>query len=708
MRRYACLVLIALLTLPYYSIERLFTTQLTVTIKSTSITRIVPITIKVILIGPYFVPEIIDPTMLEALLPREKSGRILMDENNTGVVYKFNYEFVFASQSFRTKLIKFLMSIEEERELENPWFYTFAFEEEWFVSKPTRVMASIYDARVVERWLIKNLGDLGGLPENGYTFIIADLRDLPSISYEEIRAFLEARTLGITPPRVKTHYYRVDYMDSDRGYKLRFREFAVGWGGSERLWFIDLSAGPTFVSMWYDLPIQVIMRDQSINPYTNSGASWLTELLADHVWEFIYNLATPDFVYDPPWSEKFIVNIVIVDCRDELEKSVVPVKSTVNLTLIREVVSSLLPFSEVKVEIIFLNITSLPDLCTLIDKYSGNLDSWIHKYLFLSSMNISYVDAQPVYEYLRYNLNLLLPNVTESEGEYAIPIIAFAFSQDKHFMFKYKWLITRLSPETSAIWGVSFREFALIGLSQKDFLYGEYVEPKQEGKGFGFTQVIIHEVGHMLGLAHPHTYGDLGNFVSSAMSYFSYEYGFSIFDKDALARVHADKLLMKAYKEIMEVREKLPLKFGLEEIKEIKDLMNNTEKLLSEADNKYLRMNYVDAWKIALEAYRMAHEILEIVNALPSIPEDVMAEIEEKDLEIARLNKNYSMLKTRYEELMNNYSKLSLEYEGLSLKHEMYFNELQFFKSLAIFLAITNILTAIIIIYFMKRKRKIP
>ncbi|MEM2513817.1 MAG: hypothetical protein QXU81_05825, partial [Candidatus Bathyarchaeia archaeon] len=211
-----------------------------------------------------------------------------------------------------------------------------------------------------------------------------------------------------------------------------------------------------------------------------------------------------------------------------------------------------------------------------------------------------------------------------------------------------------------------------------------------------------------LGLAHPHTYGDLGNFVSSAMSYFSYEYGFSIFDKDALARVHADKLLMKAYKEIMEVREKLPLKFGLEEIKEIKDLMNNTEKLLSEADNKYLRMNYVDAWKIALEAYRMAHEILEIVNALPSIPEDVMAEIEEKDLEIARLNKNYSMLKTRYEELMNNYSKLSLEYEGLSLKHEMYFNELQFFKSLAIFLAITNILTAIIIIYFMKRKRKIP
>ncbi|MEM3591833.1 MAG: hypothetical protein QW702_07030 [Candidatus Bathyarchaeia archaeon] len=697
LRRLFCLMLMVLLVISCYPKEAALKAQLAFQVSDLNVVRIVPLTIKVVFVGPYFDPEIIDVTGLRRLLPEEKTCKILIDENVTGVVYKFHYEFFFTTPSFRAKFLKFLTSIEEKIKVENPWFWIFDVGEEWFISKPTEIMASIYDARKVEEWLIENSNEFNGFPENGYTIMLADLRDLPSTTYEEITMFLKARTFGLTSPSVKAHYYKVNYTDLDRGYKLRYREFAVGWGGSDRFWFLDLSAGPTFVSMWYDLPIQVIMEDQLINPFTASGAMWLTELVADHIWEFIYNLAAPDFVYDPPWSMRFTIKIHVIDCRNETERAAIPIKETVNLTLIEEALKDLLPLSEVNVEAAFLNITDLPELNMLIHRYSGVLRSWIHKYLFLSPMNFSYVDAQPIYGYIRDNLSLLIPNIVRNESEYVIPVIAFAFNGDKHFMFKYKWLVMRVHPEISTIWGSSFKEFALIGLSHKDLLYGEYVEPKQEGKGFGFSQAIIHEVGHMLGLAHPHTYGDLGDFVSSAMSYFSYEYRFSAFDKDALARIHVDKLLMKTYEELSKAEGELLLKIDLEEVNAIEDLLDEVKEMLAEVDKEYSKMNYVEAWRMALKVYRVAHEVSKRVKSLPSIPKDVLTELEEKESNIRRLNESYSELRVEYETLLS-------EYEAAS-------SELTFFKSLVIVslmaVAILTAAAAFFAIRFRRLKRNL-
>ncbi|MEM2868671.1 MAG: hypothetical protein QXR84_09355 [Candidatus Bathyarchaeia archaeon] len=669
-----------------------------------SVSRTVPLTIKVVFIGPYFDPEIIDVNMLEKMLPEEKISRILINNSVTGVIYKFRYEFVFASQSFRTRLIKFLKSIEEEFEGENPWFYTFEYEGNWFIAKPSRTLSFLYDARRVEEWLTENLNELGGLPENGYMIIIADLRDgLPSAAYRDIRNFLIARTLGLIPPKVEAHYYKINYTDLDRGYKLRYREFAIGWGGSKRFWFLDLSAGPTFVSMWYDLPIQVIMEDQSINPYTSSGSQWLIELLADYIYEFVYNLAAPDFVYNPPWSENYIIKITIIDCRNETEKITVPINETINPTLIKDSISNLLPLSKIDVKVKILNLTDIPELEDLLSKYSGRLDSWIHRYLFLSPMNESYIDAQPIYEYLKENLEKIMPEDNGGEG-YIIPVIAFALSQDYHFMFKYKWLILRRNPESSTIWGAAFKEFALVGLSQKDFFYGEYVEPKQESKGFGFTQPIIHEVGHMLGLAHPHTYGDLGDFVCSAMSYFSYEYGFSIFDKDALARAHIDKHLIETRKIISEIERKLPLKIDGNKMREIKDRVDEVKRLLNDVDSAYSRMNYLEAWRMALDAYKLAREISVDVENLPSIPENITVSLEEKEAEIVRLNQSYTELSSRHNELLFKYDELMNNYMSLSSKCEAYLSELNLFRSLSIALFIVVCFLAATTIYFARRK----
>jgi len=70
------------------------------------------------------------------------------------------------------------------------------------------------------------------------------------------------------------------------------------------------------------------------------------------------------------------------------------------------------------------------------------------------------------------------------------------------------------------------------------------VTPKQPEEGFGFTQVIIHELGHIVGLMHSHSFDWLGGFFS-AMGYYTYDYMFGRFDKWALQRIHANKAMME-------------------------------------------------------------------------------------------------------------------------------------------------------------------
>jgi len=56
------------------------------------------------------------------------------------------------------------------------------------------------------------------------------------------------------------------------------------------------------------------------------------------------------------------------------------------------------------------------------------------------------------------------------------------------------------------------------------------------------TRYSIHELGHSLGLPHPHSqsFGWGSSFVEEVMSYFSTYSGFSSFYKDAIGRAHTD------------------------------------------------------------------------------------------------------------------------------------------------------------------------
>jgi hypothetical protein len=106
------------------------------------------------------------------------------------------------------------------------------------------------------------------------------------------------------------------------------------------------------------------------------------------------------------------------------------------------------------------------------------------------------------------------------------------------------------------------------------------------------TQTIIHEVGHEFGLSHPHNFGNIGDFITSPMGYFTTDYKFQLFDKDALWRAHVDELYLQSEAWLSKAPPGT--------------LVTQAQSKLAEVDAAYSNMNYLDAIQPAVAAYQLA------------------------------------------------------------------------------------------------------
>lgn len=110
-----------------------------------SVKREVTIPVKVVLVG-------VDPATVDTSymkwnfnLPTTTFGQVLSPQPNiTGVVYKVDYNFTFASDSFKSKLESYLHSIEVVKQGPNPWFYYYVGEPSGYVST-----SNFYDMQYV-------------------------------------------------------------------------------------------------------------------------------------------------------------------------------------------------------------------------------------------------------------------------------------------------------------------------------------------------------------------------------------------------------------------------------------------------------------------------------------------------------------------------------------------------------------------------------
>jgi len=550
---------------------------------SLTASRTVPLSVKIVFIG--FNQSTVNTTYLlwKENVPFKRVNQILTEPKDTGVVFELGYQFVFASSQFEKDLLDFLKKIQVSKKMLNPWF-------------GVETDNVLYDANRLEDWLYEKKEMYQGFPVNGYTFFIANLTQLPSVTYEQIaRPWLKS----LTP-----HYYNVEYYDLDLEYRIRNREFMTAWGGHHRFWFLDLSAGPSFNTP-SDAPLQAVLAALEIDIRTPYGSSWLTQYLSDYIWESVWNLAVPQFAYAPTYSQKYRIAITVFDNRTREERDQIPIRKTVRTDLIKKSYSDLAPYSDFEVTVTFQNCSDDQGLSKqLANAYKHSKDPALR-----------YVDLRPLYKYLQTKLSHYVANMSRSEREVTIPVFAFAFSKS-YLGYTYKWDVSGRPSAEETFWGIAQEDMTVLALTHtSEFDRGAIVAPPQPNKGIGFSQLIIHEVGHMLGLMHPHQYGDVHDFVASAMSYFCHDYNFSQFDKDALRRIHVDGIIIQTSAKIAEAKTIAATK--LTNFVALSKL-DRAEELLAHADRQYASMEYVAALEKALEARKLAYEAATDIELYPN------------------------------------------------------------------------------------------
>jgi hypothetical protein len=576
---------------------------------STLATRTASIDVKVVLLG--FDQQLIDENYLKWNSPDTRYQLYEIPGVSTNTQYSMTYEYVYPSQSFLSDFVQFLQSNGKTEIRENVvWNISYSRIEQTksagyylnYTHFAVRSSNTYYPADDVESWLVQHQSAYGGFPQSGYVLVLANLSTfLPSTTLDQYELALQGKDVEFT-----SHFYNKTYTDGDLGVQLN-RRYMTAWGGHSRLFFADLSAGPEQTAE--QLPIQIASGLNSVDLNTAYGKFWLNQFLADYVSGAVPNIFAPDFIYPINYASSYKVKIVILDNRTDTTDP--PLTKTFDQATAVKEWQALLPWANVTAETKYARVSDYPGLQQIILNSRSPAT-------YGSPPGSPAVDARPVYNWLQNHISDFM-QVTRDTTEYDIPVFAFAFSGQYEFGFTFKEMIGKDVDFDRTIWGVALYDLVMISHSTYDFKRGDLdnvTQPSQPGKGFGFTNTVIHEVGHMVGLMHPFSFDPTENFVASVMAYYPYENSFSIFDRDVLARGEADLLLRVTAQVLAETPNILVNQANL----------SAASSSANSAEKAYSEMNYAQAIRDGADALQSAATAHAIAGGF--IPASILVAVE--------------------------------------------------------------------------------
>ena len=566
--------------------------------------RFASLTIKIVFLG--ITPSELNSTYLKSSVsvPPLKYQAILAGPLNTGVIFNFNYQLVFADNSTVNNFAQYLLSIQKAQDTPPSPSTPYALVNPYFTNSSTLSVAHnyFYDADKVESWLGSNITLFGGNPASGYTLFVADLSGLsvPSFTYSEYQAYTLDCRICPPPSAVDAHFYNRTITDPDLSLKLP-RHFMTGWGGTGRFYYMDLSAGPSYWTN--ELPVQVASQLRGISTTTYYGKLWMSKFIGAYVNGAVNNLFAPDQLYPVNYAQNYNIQLFVIDNRTTAEQAQGPkLKATISQTRIQENLTSLVPFdgaTGVTVNIRYANVTDYPGLAAIVANATTSLRDPV------SGRPI--VDGDLVYNWfttsgLGHIANFI--NVTRTTSRIDIPGFLFAFKGNYTFGVPFKEDIG--SPSLSGSFGgEALGDMVLIGLSQQaEFTVGNNSTYNQPGKGVGFTHDAIHELGHTMGLNHPFIYDLTEDFTKTVMGYYAYSLNFSQFDRDSVLRGVNDELLS----------------FALQALSTTPDTLFNSGYIstanqnIVQAENLYNTMDYAGAVQYSLAAAQNASAAQQFAN----------------------------------------------------------------------------------------------
>jgi len=388
---------------------------------------------------------------------------IFFEDRAAGVKYNYAYNFVSVSEPTADKLFKFINGIAVENttpEMIKQWVASKDIEF-WgpeFVTIDKKKYKMI-DTFQVEDWLFDNL-EL----DEGYTIY-----------------FLKPSNEQIS------YFHTYDSITTDPDTEIDFiQEGMMGFGGIHRFYFIDLTAGPWLYPYVPVSETQVIAQFHK-NLYEVKKAEDYYNFIADYAKDAIMLLFTPSYLYSPSYKSNFRIDALLIDMTSGKAFHDVAGKF-IDRSAMNRALTDLIPYAEWSSDITGQSFDALPrDL----------------QHAILRSLSFKEVQVGDVVVVKSENLITELNNwvskaLTEEQLELAqeeaaktvfVPIVIFVFDTDA-YVDKVP-VVGTAAPDPN---DETVPCCAVVAVDKHVL----------SDIGTGLSTLAVHEMGHVLGLRHPH------------------------------------------------------------------------------------------------------------------------------------------------------------------------------------------------------------
>ncbi len=425
-----------------------------VEIKNEDIILDANMTINLVLIGDSWSDE--DKTQITKRLLPSYVPMISAEERATGVRYNYTFNFESESEQVSSDLFKFIDSIGVKTTVPYPI-------EQWVLARQGQFEAEgllykFIDAFRVEAWL----NDLER--QEGYTIYFLK----PS-----------RQQLGYL------HTYGALTKDPDTNREF-VEEGLMGFGGKHRFYFIDLTAGPWYYPL---IPISEnrVLSEYHENIYDIENDEEYYDLISNYVNDAITLLFTPSYLYAPVYKLNYKMQVFLIDMTSG--RALYDVAATyLKPELIEEAFVKLIPYAQWESEITGESFDSLPRelqlaiLNSITFQRTALGDTALVKSSELAVELAKWTQTTLTEEELR---------VAEAEAETTVfvPIVLFVFDTPAY--------VDSVPVVGSAIPDPEDKTkpcCAIVAVDKNSLL--EF--------GTGLSTLAVHEMGHIIGLRHPH------------------------------------------------------------------------------------------------------------------------------------------------------------------------------------------------------------
>ncbi|MHA7734257.1 hypothetical protein [Nitrosopumilus sp. S6] len=439
-------------------------------------------------------------------LPKYRDPIYVSSQEKTGVRHVYNYNFVSVSDKEVEELSTFLKNSSFQRPIVGSDLVDIPF---W---QAAWVAANHPEWVTFDRY--------GNVASYNIDYRLIDALATEEFIYEK---FIGSNTELSDPDSVNLVFIAMDLDDADflRNYSVTSRDDAsgkefssmglMGYGGNYNMLFFDLYAVP-----WLDLDIQTF--EYAFPPWIESAhdcdsSQCVADLITFHTSEALQYVVSPHLLYPIKNAEQYVVNVLIYT-KPGGQNTVTPqtLPYFVDEEKVKKELEFLYPFSDWEINFEL----ERKDTRGLSYEFKKVLESTSHhtiENIYGDEKSLQILDVSKIQPYLISWAES--KKSTSTEDTQIVPVLIEIDSSDKFDIYLDDFGVLGIAPSFPN----SNESCCALGVTSQKKVWGEEI---------GFTDLLIHETGHALGLMHPfmstNDFGDITvneyfNWYSSPMTY---------------------------------------------------------------------------------------------------------------------------------------------------------------------------------------------